>query len=207
MKKYFLAGLVTLLPLALTIMLFTYLIDLFTEPFLQAVQTAIENQHIPFLPEKVIVVLSRFLILIGLFFAIVILGVIARWFFFNTLISLTQKIFLKIPVVKSIYTLTKEIAGAFFAEGGRKAFQYPAQISFPSKSSECVGFVTGKPLPEAQKISDKPLVPVFIPTAPHPISGYMVLIPEDEVKKVAMTSEEAIKLTVSCGVIIPGENQ
>lgn len=209
MKKYFFTGLATLLPIVLTLWLFTYLIDLFTEPFLEVVREPLGSytENLPFFPKKEgVVILSRIIILFGLILFTLLLGMIGRWFFFRSLITLAQKIMLTIPFVRTIYKVLKEIASAFF--GGKKdAFKYPAIITFPSQKSWCLGFVTGEALPESKEKVDATLVPVFLPTAPHPISGYIILMPEKNIKKVEMSAEEAIKLTVSCGVIMPGEKQ
>lgn len=208
MRKTLFTGLIILLPIVVTIMIFTFLIDFFTEPFLYSIKDFIEpiRDRFPAFPEKGVIIIARITILLGLLFFIVLLGMVARWFFFRSLLNVTHKILSKIPFVKSIYTVTKEIAGAFFKEEGRTAFKYAAMVAFPSEASESVGFVTGQPLPEIKKWIDEPLLPVFVPTAPHPISGYMILVPENKIKKINMTIEEAVKLTVSCGVIVPGEN-
>ncbi len=209
MKKYFFTGLAILLPLALTLWIFSYLVDLFTGPFLELVREPLQkySENLPFFPRKGgLILISRLIVLLGLLIFTFLLGMIGRWFLFRSLIQITQKILLKIPFIRVIYKVTKEIASAFF--GGEKsgAFRYPVLIPFPSETSWCIGFVTGETLPEVKKKVSEDLMPVFIPTAPHPISGYIVLASEKEIKKVEMSAEEAIKLTVSCGVIMPGES-
>ena len=202
MRKYFLTGLATLLPIALTCMLFIYLIDLFTEPFLGLVRELL-GEKLPFFSQELLTVFARMLILIGLFLFTFLLGVIARWFFFRTLLSLTHKILSKIPFVKTIYKVSKEIFSSFFSEKGREAFKYPAMINFPSEKSYCIGFVTGEVPEVCQKNFPESFTPCFVPTAPHPISGYILFVPDSKIKKIDITNEDAVKFTLSCGVIVP----
>jgi len=84
----------------------------------------------------------------------------------------------------------------------RKAFKCPVMVKFPSNKSSCIGFLSGEVPKECKKVGID-LEPVFVPTAPHPISGYLIFVPKKEVKKIKMTNEEAVKFTVSCGVITP----
>ena len=209
MKKYLVAGLIILLPLILTIMIFVFVIDLFTAPFLNMFTDFLANFQnvLPFLKNTAILkVFARISIIIMLFVFIFILGVIARWFFFKSLINLTNKIISKIPFVRTIYKSLKDIISSFIAQE-RKAFTKTAMIAFPSKDSYCVGFESGSvPLECQNKVKEK-LKPVFVPTAPHPISGYLVFCPVDDVYPIEMTNEDAVKFTVSCGIILPGEEK
>ncbi len=204
MRKYIIAGLIILLPLALTLMLIIFLVDLFTSPFLDWFVSFLSQykQSIPFLQSpNVLTAIARITILIGLIIGIFILGVIARWFFFRTLLNWTNEIFSKIPFVKTIYKSIRDIIRSFITIDKRKAFQYPVMVPYPSKEIFCIAFVSGDIPEQCQKHSQEKLVSVFIPTAPHPISGYLLMIPEKELLKIDMTNEEAIKFTVSCGII------
>ena len=78
-------------------------------------------------------------------------------------------------------------------------------VAFPSKDSYCVGFESGEIPEECQSKVKEKLKPVFVPTAPHPISGYLVMAKEKEVFSIDMKNEDAVKFTVSCGLILPGE--
>ncbi|NGX34867.1 MAG: hypothetical protein K1060chlam1_01226 [Candidatus Anoxychlamydiales bacterium] len=207
MKKYLIAGLVILLPLILTIMIFVFVIDLFTAPFLSMFIDFLSefDQTLPLLKNPtVITVFARILIIIMLLVFIFLLGVIARWFFFRSLITLANKILSKIPFVKTIYRTLKDIISSFIAQE-RKAFTKTAMVAFPSKDSYCVGFESGEIPEECQKKVKEKLKPVFVPTAPHPISGYLVMAKEEDVFSIDMKNEDAVKFTVSCGLILPGE--
>jgi uncharacterized membrane protein len=208
MKKYLIAGLIILLPLILTIMIFMFLIDLFTSPFLNMVSTFLIKfkTAIPLLNNPTVAKFtSRVLIIIILVMFIFLLGVITRWFFFNAIINFTNKILNKIPFVKSIYNSLKDIFSSFLSKNGRKAFKNTILIPFPTKESYCIGFESGDVPKECQDKVDKKLKPIFLPTAPHPISGYMFFVFDDETHKIDMKNEDAVRYTVSCGLILPGD--
>jgi uncharacterized membrane protein len=209
MKKYLIAGLITLLPLILTIMIFVFLIDLFTAPFLSLFIDVLSkySNNFPILKSTtVITAISRILIIIMLIIFIFILGVLARWFFIRSLINLTNKILSKIPLVKSVYKTLKDIISSFMAQE-RKAFTKTIMVPFPSEESYCIAFESGEIPKECQdKIKEK-LKPVFVPTAPHPISGYLIMVPADKLNDIEMKNEDAVKFTVSCGLILPGDKE
>jgi uncharacterized membrane protein len=207
MRKYLIAGLIILVPILLTIMLFVFLVDLFTSPFLNIVVDFLmrfENA-LPLLKNPALLIfIARIVIIILLCICIFLLGVIARWFFFRSLLNFTNKVLSKIPFVKSIYKALKDIITSFMAQE-RKAFIKTAMIAFPSKEAYCVGFESGEIPKECQDKVKEKLKPIFVPTAPHPISGYLVMVPENNVYSIDMKNEDAIKFTVSCGLILPGE--
>ena len=206
MRKYLFAGLIILLPLILTIFLVVFLVNLFTYPFLDIVSQFLERFNIP-LAKDVVPVLSRIVILLFLVFLIFVLGVLARWFFFKSFINLANTIFSRIPFVKSIFHVSKDIVDALFGGEGRKAFKYTTLVPFPMDHSHCIGFVSGEIPEECKKKVKEKLLPVFVPTAPHPISGYLLMVPEKILNKIDMTNEDAVKFTVSCGIIVPEEQK
>lgn len=207
MKKHLFAGLVILLPVVLTIFMLLFLLNMFTAPFLD-ISTVILSQFpevYDFLSDYNLVdLIAKICSLLLLCVFIFCLGVIARWFFINSLLNLTNAILCKIPFVKSIYKTTKDVIKALFPqEEQKKAFKRSVMVPFPSMYSQCIGFESGEIPKECQEKVKTPLVPVFVPTAPHPISGYFMLIPKDKVNDIDMTNEEAVKFTVSCGMITP----
>ena len=204
-KKYFLTGLVLLMPAVLTLMIIIFVIDFFTAPFLDFVKDLLFKLEQPIaLHPAFFTFVARIIIIILLCFFIFLLGVIARWFFFRSLLNLTNKILSKIPFVKTVYRVTKDVSEAFIhSEKEKKVFKNPLLVPFPSKKSFCIGFETGEVPPFCQKHINDPLTTVFVPTAPHPISGYLIMVKNKDMHRIKMTNEQAVKFTVSCGVITP----
>lgn len=205
MKKTFITGLITLLPIALTIFLFSFIIDLLTTPFLDILGTGILDlfkAYLPYLPKDFALFFVRILILVLLVALTCLIGLFATQVFFSSLIGLTQTIFSKIPGLRNVFKVATEIAKALFCQEktDAKAFKHPVMVPFPSDKSGCIGFVSGSiPKECEEKVAN--LVPVFVPTSPHPISGYMMMVPKESVHNIAMSNEDAVKFTVSCGMI------
>ncbi|HLB53226.1 MAG TPA: DUF502 domain-containing protein [Chlamydiales bacterium] len=206
MKKHLLTGLVLLLPIVLTIIVIRFLFDLFTEPFVPIVEGLLRlvahKLGIQSSPELGLFV-SRIFAFVLLIIVIFGLGIIARWFFFRNLLNVTHKILSRIPLIKTVYQVSRDIFAALFSTNGKKAFKRPLLFFFPSQSTHAIGFEAGEVADEIQKKSPVPLISVFAPTAPHPISGFLLLLPKDHVYPIDMTNEEALKYLVSCGLIHP----
>ncbi len=206
MRKSLITGLIILMPLALTFLIFFFLIDLFTDPFLDITnELLIKLDLTKFIQQQeLLTFITRIITIVFLFFLIVLLGFFARVFFLKSLINIANSIFSRIPFVKTIYNATKDIVSAFLKDKKeRKAFQRPIITHFPTKKSKCVSFVSGEIPKCCQEKIKEPLTPVFVPTAPHPISGYLIMVPTKDLCEISMTNEEAIKFTVSCGMLTP----
>jgi uncharacterized membrane protein len=207
MKKSFSTGLVILLPFALSIWVLKYLFDLFTNPLYHLIENTLvwyEKNHGVMLVEHASSVhfMSRVAALILTFLFIVALGYLGRKFFFHSLMKATNKLIFKIPIVGTLYRLTKDITKAMLSSD-QKTFKESILIPFPSKETYTVGFITGD-VPEALKeIVPSIDVTVFVPTAPHPISGYVLFSPRSSLKSIEVSVEDTFKFLVSCGVIHP----
>ena len=202
MKKSFITGLIILLPIAVTFFLLSFILDIFTAPFVDSV-----TKLLYFLkgkiPNDLIVFLSKILIIILFCIGVFILGILGRVILFRSFFTLTNLLLLKIPFLKSIYHTSKDFITSIFSIDEKKAFKYPVMLDFPSSKSSIVGFLSGSVPQECTEILKQELEPIFVPTAPHPISGYFLLVPKEKVSKINMTNEKAIKFIVSCGVITP----
>lgn len=202
MRKYLITGVIILLPVALTAMIATFLFDLFTTPFVPIVKSILH--HFSFsLPEEVTKFLSRLTALLFLLVFIVILGMIARHFLFKSCALVANRILYKIPFVKTVYKVSRDLFNALFSPDGKQVFKETVSIPFPYKPHQCIGFSTGEAPKECDEKTGESLISVFTPTAPHPISGFLFLVPKKDVESIEMTKEDALKFLVSCGVIHP----
>ncbi|HSX13245.1 MAG TPA: DUF502 domain-containing protein [Chlamydiales bacterium] len=210
MKKHLLTGLVVLLPIALTLMIVLFLVDFFTAPIVSIVDALLQQIELAFhfkIPEQLVVPVSRVLSLITLFLFILFLGVIARGYVVKKFLDFSHRILSRIPLIKTIYKVSKDIFSALFSSDGKKAFKNPVIIPFPFSPSYALGFHAGEVAEEIQKKINEPLISVFMPTSPHPISGFLFFVPEKDAPKIAMTTEEAVKFLVSCGMIHSTKNE
>jgi uncharacterized membrane protein len=194
LRRIFMTGFFVTIPIALTIWILVRLF-LFIDGFLGRVIYGLINQKVPGL---------GFLATVAL---ILLMGVITTNVFGKRLISVWERVITNIPVVKNIYGIIKGVVtGTRFYE--RQGFLKTVLIEYPRKGIYTVGFVTHGPHQEIHpKPGERKLVNIFIPTTPNPTSGFFLIFPEEDVIPLPIKVEEAIKLVISGGVIIPPEIQ
>lgn len=142
--------------------------------------------------------------LVALLVLLLLTGILARNFIGRKLIHLGEMVLVKIPLFNRIYIAVQQISHAFLAKE-RGAFKRAVLIEYPRKGIYAIGFLTSRSSGEIQKKTEQDLYHVFLPTTPNPTSGYLLLIPHQEVIPLDMTVEEALKLVISGGVVVPGE--
>ncbi len=209
MKKYFFTGLIILLPLVLTIIIIVFLFDFFTTPFMRPVGyllSTIESHFSFTIPEGINTFLSRLTALIFLSIVVLRLGMVARWILVRNMIRGMHHFLSRIPFIKTVYQVSRDVFSAIFAHDGKKVFKCPVMIPFPTHPNRSVGFEVGEVPQECQSKVKEPLVAVFMPTAPHPISGFLFFVEQKEVNSLDMTNEDALKFLVSCGMIVPEDH-
>jgi uncharacterized membrane protein len=202
MKKYFLTGLVMLLPLAVTIWVVTFVVRLLTKPFIGLVTDLMRRlpHYGPLATEQGIRTLSEILILISLFLITLLLGLVARRFFFRSLLKIGDRLLNRIPLVSTVYKTSKEIIAALFAAKGQ-SFKQVVLIPFPYEGCYCLGLISGQS-PRSCATSTE-MISIFIPTTPNPMSGFLTMVPKENLIYLEMKSEDAIKYIISCAVIQP----
>ncbi|MBS0604076.1 MAG: DUF502 domain-containing protein [Verrucomicrobia bacterium] len=210
MKKYFFTGFITLLPLALTFIIVNWLFNLFAAPLAGITEAIILSyeknlglslEH----HDTLVLFVSRVIALILLFFLILFLGFCGQKFLINVFMKIPERLFSHIPIVGTVFRLSKDITKAVFSDN-KKTFKETVLLPFPHDEALTIGFVTGD-TPPSLKDGGKPFTDlvIFVPTAPHPMSGYVLLAPKKIVKPVDVSVEDAFKFLISCGVIHPGE--
>jgi uncharacterized membrane protein len=206
MRKYFFTGLAILLPVVVTIAVVVFLVNLLTQPFLGMLYSVLDStalreflQNYPGAPQLMRAI-GQILILVALFYATVLLGMFARWFFFRSLIKLGDQILHRIPIVNKVYKTTQDIINHIFKSKAR-SFKQVVMVPFPTSESYCVGFVSSDGPPICRAAVKKELISVFVPTTPNPTSGFLMLYPKEQVHFIDMLPEDALKYIISCGVI------
>ena len=211
MRKNLFSGLIILLPVAITFWFFRFFIDILTDPFVLQVQNTllfISNNHYSLSSHpNLLLVISRTIILIFLFGLVVLLGYLGKKIIFNWIEKRFLLLIYKIPLVNSIYRACKDIISSVFSED-KKMFNRVVAVPFPSKESRTLGLIAGVAPEEIQAKLPKsptgaPMKVVFIPTSPHPSSGFLLLTHEDEITSLDMSLEDAFKFLISCGIFVP----
>jgi uncharacterized membrane protein len=208
MRKYFFAGVIALLPLVLTCIIVIWLVELVTTPLIGVIQDILMyHPQMPFFSltnhEVLVKVLSRVFALLFWIVIIFILGFFSRKFFLHSFLHLTDRLFSRLPFVRKIYKISHDLTKVVFS-GKEKTFKQTVLVPFPHKDVFALGFVTSEALPEIfTKLASAIEIAVFVPTAPHPMSGFILLTPKSLSYPVEVSVEDAFKFLISCGVIHP----
>jgi uncharacterized membrane protein len=208
LKKNLITGLVILLPIAVSFALLGFLINLFTTPFVNLVSSTLMKLHLTppgflFLSsEEVVRYISKFLILILLFIITVILGFLTRWFVVHSLVSLTDKILKKIPVINTIYKASQEITKTFF-KTDQTSFKQVVMVTFPLKNTYALGLVSRDAPQACSDLVGSKMISVLVPTTPNPTSGFLLMVDQADLIYLDMKPEDAIKYIISVGVLTP----
>jgi uncharacterized membrane protein len=134
---------------------------------------------------------------------ILIIGLLSRNLLGRILFGTVDALMRRIPVVKSLYTASKEIISAFASGGGSKSFRRVVLVEYPRNGLYAVGFVTNDLEVERAAGDPRAVVSVYFPHPPNPTSGVMVMVPAADVQVLEMTVEEGLKLALSGGIVAP----
>lgn len=206
MKKSFITGLIILLPLALTTIIILFLFNLLTDPFAGILNSFIEktsifeNGFLFFTREQIQYIVSKLLILTSLFFFTVLLGIIARWFFISYLLKYTDALFHKIPFISTVYKTCKDVIDTIFTTSSN-AFKQVVLVPFPNPDTYSIGLITKENVPGLSDQKESQMISVFVPTTPNPTSGFLMIYKAKDLIYLDMKVEDALKYTISCGVI------
>ncbi len=187
----FFRGLIILLPTLITIWLLFFFYN-FLDGILGNLITIIAGRHIPGLGLAAIILLILFV------------GMIAPLLIGKSLIEWGDRAMNRIPIVKSIYSSVKQVNDVLFMEKETKTFNRACLVEYPRKGVWSVGFVTSDAAAEiSQKAGHHKMVNVFIANTPTPATGFLVVVPSDEVILLDMKIDDAFKYVISGGVLRP----
>lgn len=207
-KKSFVTGLIILLPIAVTLAVIVFIFNLLTTPFLGVVKSFLERYHLFengfFLlnAREFQTLIAQVLILFTLIGVTIGLGIIARWFFFRSLVRLAEYIVQKIPFVSAIYRTCQDVVQTIFTSK-TKSFKQVVLVKFPSSQAYTLGLITREEMPLLREGDQESSIAVFVPTTPNPTSGFLVMYKQEDLLYLDMKVEDAFKYIISCGVIVP----
>lgn len=110
---------------------------------------------------------------------------------------------LRVPVLKTIYPYAKQVSEFFFAEKKQIHYQTAVAVEYPRRGLWSVGFVTSEGFRDIEEVAGETVVAVFIPSSPTPVTGYTILVPKKEIIRMDVAADEALRFTMSAGVIQP----
>ncbi len=196
LRRYLVTGLLVWVPLGVTLLTFGFLLDL-ADRILQLLPPewrpdALLGFHIPGFGA-----ILALIVLLGT-------GILLRNLIGSTLVSWWEELLDRIPLVRTIYSGTKGFTESLVSS--KSAFRQVVVIEFPSPDTWTVAFVTATDLPDfSGRHGGEPQICVYVPTTPIPTTGYNLIVRQSEVVPIDMSVDDAMKMIVTLGVVVPPE--
>lgn len=195
LRGRFFAGMVIAAPLAATFFILQFLI------------TFIDNRVKPLLPPLLKpetytnYAIPGFGVLV-LVIALTILGAVTANLIGRSLLSFTDRVFSRIPIVRNVYAAIKQLTEVL-SNNQQASFDRCVMVEYPKKGSWCIGFVSSYAKGEIGEKMGAQKIGVFVPTSPNPTSGFLIYVEEAETVALEMTVEEGAKMILTAGLVVP----
>jgi uncharacterized membrane protein len=194
MRKYFITGLLILVPLAITLWVLHLVIGTMDQSLLLLPPSwrpeALFGFHIPGLG-TILTLLTVFLTGLG-----------TRNFVGKQVVRAWEALLIRIPVVSSIYSSVKQVSDTLFSSSGN-AFRKALLVQYPREGCWTIAFLTGVPGGDVRNHLRGDYVSIYVPTTPNPTSGFFLMVPRADIIELDMHVDEALKYIVSMGVVAP----
>ena len=194
MRKYFITGLLVLVPLAITLWVLNLIIGTLDQSLLLLPPQWRPELLLGFNLPGVGTILTLVIIFIT--------GVVTRNFVGNRLVKLWELLLHRIPVVSSIYSSVKQVSDTLFSSSGN-AFRKALLVQYPREGVWTIAFQTGVPGGDVKNHLIGDYVSLYVPTTPNPTSGFFLMLKREDTIELNMSVDEALKYIVSMGVVAP----
>jgi uncharacterized membrane protein len=184
LRTWFIAGLIVFLPVVVTFSIIAWLFRI-VDGLLGRLLPALVGRAIPGLG------------LVTSIVVIFIIGALATNVLGRRVVGLFERLLLRVPLARSIYSATKSISDTLFLQR-RAAFRRPVLVEWPRRGTYSIGFVTGSTdgLPAGGRALN-----VFVVSTPNPTTGFVMLVPERDAVALDMSVEDALKIVMSGGIV------
>ena len=189
-RNYFIAGVVVLIPIGITIYLTLFLVSITSKILPKEINP---NHYLPYNIPGVEILMSVILITL--------IGFLSLSFIGRRLLNVFDNILKRIPILRTIYSAIVQMTETFTKSDNKK--KNVVLVEYPRKGSWAVGFATRENTGEISNKTQQKLINVFIPTTPNPTSGFLLMFPKEDVIYLDLTFEEASKFIVSAGTSNP----
>ncbi|TDT77829.1 putative membrane protein [Litoreibacter halocynthiae] len=199
MRGNFLAGLVVIAPIGLTMWL-TW-----------SVVGWIDSWVLPFVPyhyrpEQYIGINLRGVGVVFFLLFTMVIGWMGKGILGRSLLRFGENLVDRMPVVRSIYNGLKQIAETVFSQR-ETSFEKACLVEYPRRGIWAIAFISTSAKGEVARGigAEGGLMSVFLPTTPNPTSGFLLFVPKSDIIELDMTVEDAAKLVISAGLVYPNK--
>ena len=198
-RNAFISGILLLLPLAATVLVVRFIVAEIGDPSSKVLFWFLDpvTKNKPVI--NYLLDVAAVAIVIGV---ITVLGYLSNYFLGRYFMGLTERVITSVPFLKTVYLTVKQIADTFKHQKNA-VFQKVVLIEYPRKGIYGIGFITGEARGETQDKTGKVCLNIFVPTTPNPTSGYLLLVPKEDVVELEMSVPDGMKLIISGGAVTP----
>ena len=190
LRNYFFTGVIVLIPIGFTLYLSKFLINFSTNLVPSGLNP---NTYLPYAIPGIEIILTIIFITV--------VGGLSLTFIGKKFLQIIDDLFKRMPILRTIYSAIGQMTDSFREQEGNK--KSVVLVEYPRKGSWAVGFATKENTGEIKDKTKINLVNVFVPTTPNPTSGFLLMIPKEDLIYLDMTFEEASKFIVSAGTSKP----
>lgn len=211
-KSYFYTGLISILPIVLTLYILdwflTIIIDLVSNSIIvvalkEVISTILNLEKEKIYQEILLNISINVISIVIILLTITLTGYTLKNVFFASMAKKIENLFANVPLVKHIYSTINQIVGVVSSDKSSN-YQKVVVLEYPRKGVYSLGFLTSENNGILETALDKKqMCNIFIPTSPNPTSGMFISAPIEEIKVLDIKVDDAVKLIISGGVIVP----
>ena len=194
MRKYFITGLLILVPFCITVWVLSSVIAIMDQSLLLLPMAWQKPQFYGYNIHGLGAILTVAIVFVT--------GLLCNNLIGNYLVRLWERLLHRIPVVSSLYGSVKQVSDTLFSSSGN-AFRKAVLLQYPHEHCYTIGFLTGVPGGDVKNHLTGDYVSVYVPTTPNPTSGFFLMLERSRVVELDMSVDAALKYIVSMGVVAP----
>ena len=196
MRKYFITGLLILVPLAITLWVLHAVISTMDQSLLLLPEQWRPEQLVGFKILGIGTILTLLIIFVT--------GLLAQNFVGNMVVDAWESLLKRIPIVNSIYSSVKQVSDTLFSSTCN-AFSKAILVQYPREGAWTIAFLTGVPGGDVANHLQGDYISIYVPTTPNPTSGFFLMVPRADTIELNMSVDAALKYVVSMGVVAPDQ--
>ncbi|MFP4203730.1 MAG: DUF502 domain-containing protein [Opitutales bacterium] len=199
LRNAFITGIIVILPLGVTVMVIGFLLEKIGTPASNLFFWFLDSDWRK-LPSVTLLLQSISVIVVVVM--ITALGYFSRVFIGRFTLSKMDILFDRVPFINTVYRTVKQIVDTF-SQQQKTVFRETVLIEYPRPGSYAIGFLTSSTKGEVQSVTNDRVLNVFVPTTPNPTSGFLLMLPEEDITHLKMSIVDGMKLIISGGVVVP----
>lgn len=206
LKSYFYAGSIVILPIFLTVFIINWMVNFVVMLSSKSFTVKLISEFINkfgYSEIRELKYIIYFFYVLSIILFIIFVGYITRNILGRKITSAINKIMYRLPIIKHIYSTINQIVN-LISSNKNTSYKKAVLIEYPKKGIYSIGFLTSETNPLIENIVGDKVYNIFVPTSPNPTSGMFIAMKQKDVKVLDIKIEDAIKLVISGGVLIPG---